>query len=135
MHVNMNLQPHICTPLHGTCSFLLYLLGFIYRMGRGPRVVVSTTAFHARAGGLFPGLGGLKETRMFLPYPLVTLSIVGSLRDREVACSASDRVCISNHVSGGQCHLVHLTILRRLSWPNLACMCTKVTYVVIYYYK
>ena len=28
---------------------------------------------------------------MFLPYPRVKVSIVGSLRDREVACSASDR--------------------------------------------
>ena len=28
---------------------------------------------------------------MFLPHPRVKLSIVGSLRDREVACSASDR--------------------------------------------
>ena len=27
---------------------------------------------------------------MFLPHPLVKLSIMGSLRDREVACSASD---------------------------------------------
>ena len=27
---------------------------------------------------------------MFLPHPLAKLSIVGSLRDREVACSASD---------------------------------------------
>ena len=27
---------------------------------------------------------------MFLPHPLVKLSIVGSVRDREVACSASD---------------------------------------------
>ena len=25
-----------------------------------------------------------------------------------------------------QCHLIHLTILRRLSWPSLAYMCTKV---------
>ena len=40
--------------------------------------------------GSFPGLGGLKETKMFLPHPLVKLSIVGSLRDRDVACSASD---------------------------------------------
>ena len=55
----------------------------------GPRVVVSTAAFHAR--GSVPGLGGLKETKMFLPHPRVKLSIVGSLRDREVACSASDR--------------------------------------------
>ena len=30
---------------------------------------------------------------------------------------------MSNSVSGGQCHLTHLTIIRRFSWPNLACMC------------
>ena len=59
-------------------------------VGRGPRVVVNTAAFHARIRGSFPGLGGLKETKLFLPHPLVKLSIVGSLRDREVACSASD---------------------------------------------
>ena len=73
--------------------------------------MVSTTAFHARVRGPFPGPGGLKETQMFLPHPLVKLSIVGSLCDREVTCSASS-VCISNLVSGGQCHLTHLTILR-----------------------
>ena len=60
-------------------------------MGGGPRVVVSTAAFHARIRGSVPGLGGLKETKLFLPHPRVKLSIVGSLRDREVACSASDR--------------------------------------------
>ena len=27
---------------------------------------------------------------------------------------------ISNPVSGGQCHLIHLTILMRFSWPSLA---------------
>ena len=57
----------------------------------GPRVVVSTTAFHARVRGSVPSLGGLKETKLFLPHPRVKVSIVGSLRDREVACSASDR--------------------------------------------
>ena len=31
--------------------------------GGGPRVVVSTAAFHARVRGLVPGLGGLKETK------------------------------------------------------------------------
>ena len=36
-------------------------------------------------------LGGLKETKMFLPHPRVKVSIVGSLRDWKVACSASDR--------------------------------------------
>ena len=60
-------------------------------MSRGPRVEVSTAAFHARARGSVPGLGGLIETKNYLPHPRVKLSIVGSLRDREVACSASDR--------------------------------------------
>ena len=61
------------------------------RMGGGPRVVVSTTALHARVQGSVPGLGSSKETKMFLPHPRVKVSIVGSLPDREVACSASDR--------------------------------------------
>ena len=41
--------------------------------------MVSTAAFHARVRGSVPGLGGLKETKMFLPYPRVKLSIVGSV--------------------------------------------------------
>ena len=52
-------------------------------VGGGPRVVVSTAAFHARVRGSVPGLGGFKETKMFLPHPRVKVSIVGSLRDRE----------------------------------------------------
>ena len=63
----------------------------LLEMGGGLRVVVSTAAFHARFPGSVPGLGGFKETKMFLPHPRVKVSIVGSLRDREVACSASDR--------------------------------------------
>ena len=62
-----------------------------FTTGGGPRVVVSTAALHARARGSVPGLGGLKETKMFLSHPRVKGSIVGSLRDREIACSASDR--------------------------------------------
>ena len=31
--------------------------------GGGPRVVVSTAAFHARVRGSVPGLGDLKETK------------------------------------------------------------------------
>ena len=64
---------------------------YIPILGGGPRVVVSTAALHARVRGSVPVLGGLKETKMFLPHPRVKVSIVGSLRDREVACSASDR--------------------------------------------
>ena len=33
------------------------------RQDGGPRVVVSTAAFHARVRGSVPGLGGLKETK------------------------------------------------------------------------
>ena len=40
------------------------------------RVVVSTAAFHARVRGSVPGLGGFKETKMFLPHPRVKVSIV-----------------------------------------------------------
>ena len=58
--------------------------------GGGPRVVVTNAAFHARVRGSFPGLGGLKDTKLFLHHPLVKLSIGGSLRVREVACLASD---------------------------------------------
>ena len=40
---------------------------------------------------------------------------MGSLRDREVACSASNfKSCVWR-----QCHLIHLTILRIFSWPSL----------------
>ena len=54
-------------------------------------VVISNAAFHARARSSVLGPGGLKETKMFLPHQRVKLSIVGSLCDREVACSDSDR--------------------------------------------
>ena len=54
-------------------------IGDIYRSqpvstkkGGGRRVVVSTAAFHARVRGSVPGLGGLKETKMFLPHPRYT---------------------------------------------------------------
>ena len=40
---------------------LLYLC--LSLRGGGPRVVVSTAAFHARVWGSVPGLGGLKETK------------------------------------------------------------------------
>ena len=40
------------------CTILL-----LNEMGGGPRVVVSTAAFHARVRGSVPGLGGLKETK------------------------------------------------------------------------
>ena len=89
--------------------------------GGGPRVVVSTAAFHARVRGSLPGLGGLKETKMFLPHPRVKVSIVGSLRDREVACSASDRQgsnfesCVWRTVSSQSSHHPQEVLLAQFS--------------------
>ena len=94
---------------------------FVCEKGGGPRVVVSTAAFHARVRGSVPGLGGLKETKMFLPHPRVKVSIVGSLRDREVACSASDRQgsnfesCVWRTVSSLSSHHPQEVLLAQLS--------------------
>ena len=85
------------------------------------RVVVSTAAFHARVLGSVPGLGGFKETNMFLPHPRVKVSIVGSLRDREVACSASDRqgsnfeFCVWRTVSTQSSHHPQEVLLAQFS--------------------
>ena len=98
--------------------------------GGGPRVVVCTAAFHARVRGSVPGLGGFKETKMFLPHPRVKVSIVGSLRDREVACSTSDRKgsnfesCVWRTVSSRSSHHPQEVLLARFSlyvhkrWPK-----------------
>ena len=91
------------------------------KMGGGPRVVVSTAAFHARVRGSVPDLGGLKETKMFLPHPRVKVSIVGSFRDREVACSASDRQgsnfesCVWRTVSSQSSHHPQEVLLAQFS--------------------
>ena len=90
-------------------------------MGGGARVVVSTTAFHARVRGSVPGLGGLKETKLFLPHPRVKVSIVGSLRDREVACSVSDHQgsnfesCVWRTVSSQSSHHPQEVLLAQFS--------------------
>ena len=71
--------------------------------------------------GSVPGLGGLKETKLFLPHPRVKVSIVGSLRDREVACSASDRQgsnfesCVWRTVSSQSSHHPQEVLLAQFS--------------------
>ena len=103
------------------CESDLFDLAFPLWRGGGPRVVVSTAAFHARVRGSVPGLGGLKETKMFLPHPRVKVSIVGSLRDREVACSASDRQgsnfesCVWRTVSSQSSHHPQDVLLAQFS--------------------
>ena len=100
----------------------LYFLSIYHTLaGGGPRVVVSTAAFHARVRGSVPGLGGLKETKLFLPHPRVKVSIVGSLRDREVAYSASDRQgsnfesCVWRTVSSQSSHHPQEVLLAQFS--------------------
>ena len=129
--------------------------------GGGPRVVVSTAAFHARVRGSVPGLGGLKETKMFLPHPRVKVSIVGSLRDREVACSASDRQgsnfesCVWRTVSSQSSHHPQEVLLAQFSlyvhkgglkpdsfhftllhfWPNITSQCWTVVHLLSFSYR
>ena len=99
----------------------LHFLKCAWIEGGGPRVVVSTAAFHARVRGSVPGLGGLKETKLFLPHPRVKVSIEGSLRDREVACSASDRrgsnfeSCVWRTVSSQSSHHPQEVLLAQFS--------------------
>ena len=87
----------------------------------GLRIVVSTAAFHARVRGSVPGFGDLKKKKMFFPHPRVKLSIVGSLRDREVACSTSDRQssnfesCVWRTVSSPSSHHPQEVILAQFS--------------------
>ena len=77
--------------------------------------MVSTAAFHASVRGSVPGLGGLKETKMFLPHPRVKVSIVPP--GREVACSASDRQgsnfesCVWRTVSSQSSHHPHEVLM------------------------
>ena len=90
-------------------------------MGGGPGIVVSIAAFHTRVRGSVPGLVSLKETKMFLPHPRVKVNIVGSLRDREVACSASDRQgsnfesCVGRIVSSQSSHQPQEVLLAQFS--------------------
>ena len=89
--------------------------------GGGPRVVVSVAAFHARVRGSVPGVGGLKETKNGSSPPTCEVSIVGSLRDREVACSDSDlqgsnfESCVWRTVSSQSSHNPQEVLLAQFS--------------------
>ena len=91
-------------------------------LGGITRVVVSTAAIRAR----IRGSRQFEINKNVLPHPLVKLSIVESLCDREVACSPSDLQgfnlgsCVWSVVSSHSSHHLY-----EVFWPNLACMCTK----------
>ena len=65
--------------LNALSQAFLWINDYLSRLeGGGPMVVVSASAFHARVRGSFPGLGDLKETKMFLPHPLVNSVLWGA---------------------------------------------------------
>ena len=101
-------------------QFCYYVIDVLLTLeGGGPRVVVSTAAFHARVW--FPVLAVWKKQKMFLPHPRVKVSIAGSLRDREVACSTSDRQgsnfgsCVWRTVSSQSSHHPQEVLLAQFS--------------------
>ena len=90
----------------------------------GPGVVVKASCLESRRSQPEPRFG-IQVSKQQNVSPPLTFNIVRSLCDREVVCSASDHQG-SNSVSGGQCLLIHLTILMRFVWPSLAYICTNV---------
>ena len=77
--------------------------------------------FTPEFGVRFPVSAVWKKQKMFLPHPRVKVSIVGSLRDREVACSASDRpgsnfeTCVWMTVSSQSSHHPQEVLLAQFS--------------------
>ena len=77
--------------------------------------------FTPESGVRFPVSAVWKKQKMFLPHPRVKVSIVGSLRDREVACSASDRQgsnfesCVWRTVSSQSSHHPQEVLLAQFS--------------------
>ena len=78
--------------------------------------------FTPESGIRFPVSAVWKKQKMFLPHPRVNwISIVGSLRDREVACSASDRQgpnfesCVWRTVSSQSSHHPQEVLLAQFS--------------------
>ena len=91
--------------------------------GGGSRLVVSTAAYHARVRVSFPDLGGLKETK----------NVSSSSTRKTQYCGEPPwqrGSVLGLRPSGFEfrilCHLTHLAILGRFSWPSLAYKCTKV---------
>ena len=88
--------------------------------GGGPRVVVSTAAFHARVRG-FGSRSRRFERNKNVSSSSTCESIVGSLRDREVACSVSDRQgsnfesCVWRTVSSQSSHHPQEVLLAQFS--------------------
>ena len=107
----------------------------VYHNG-GPDAVIKAACLVSQESRVCPPLwhSGFKETIVSSPLTNENSDSFGaSVTEVEITCSASGRQG-SNPVSGGQCHLIHLTILRRFSWESLAYMCTKVAIHLFYHY-
>ena len=67
------------------------------------------------------GLQVSKRQNVFSPLNRKDSILWGApLTERYRARPQTARARISKPVSGGHCHLIHITILRRFSWPSLA---------------
>ena len=96
-------------------------------IGRGPRVVVSTAAFHARIRGSVPGLGGLKETKNVSSPSTCESQYCGKPpwpRDSVLGLRPPGlkfrMLCLEDSV---------ISILRRFSWPSSAYRWPKVRFI------
>ena len=79
--------------------------------------------------GTGPRSGIQVSKKQNVSYPLTREDSIlwgASVTERWRARPQTARVQISSPVSGGQCHMSHLTILRRFSWPSLAYILTQV---------
>ena len=107
------------------------LLITLKQITQGPGAVVKAVCLESLRSRVRTPVwhSSFKEAKCFFSAHSGKFNIVGSLRDREVAGSASD--CQGSNFEfcscvWGQCHLIHLRILERFSWPSLAYLCTKV---------
>ena len=99
----------VCWVILNTSAEINYKLPFILN---GDLSYATLRRFLFSGNGIFKPF--FKRSKDFFKI-VVTLTSPEFLKNR-----------ILNPVSGGQCHLIHLTILRRFSWLSLAYMCTKV---------
>ena len=84
---------HVLTWQHCDTKLTLNAARYLHKLGRGLRCSAVQLNLPARRSRVRTPLwpSSFKETQMFLPRHSLKFNIVGSLCDREVACSDSDR--------------------------------------------
>ena len=103
---------------HQSCHFIWE--------GGGSGAVVRAACLESRVRTTL-WLSSFKETKD-VSSPLTrkdSILWVASVTEKWSVQPQTARARILNPVSEGQCHLLHLTILRRFSWLNLAYMCAQ----------